>query len=165
MLDPPAIEFCCVGISATARLPSICELLLLAATVATFIARLYLRSESGGIGIFFNSRSTANSPAVLRSSLPLLTFLSTSFACVSFNTSLLRSGRSAPSGVVLRQSSILARQGSECACALCPDLIALQLGHPAVSALVMFSLCNRAPSNGTGVGGKGSICLASLSRV
>ena len=41
-------------VSATARLPSICELLLLAATVAAFIARLFLGSESGGIGMSCN---------------------------------------------------------------------------------------------------------------
>ena len=53
-----------------------------------------------------NSGGTANSPVVL----PMST-LSTSFASAPSNTSLLRSTRSAPSGVVLRDSSILARQG------------------------------------------------------
>ena len=43
------------------------------------------------------------------------------------------------------------------------QIIALQLGHPAavrkasMSVLVLLSLCTRAPSNGTGGGGNGSI--------
>ena len=53
ILDSLAIEFCCVGASATARLPSICELPLLAATVAACIARLFPESESGEIGRSF----------------------------------------------------------------------------------------------------------------
>ena len=40
ILDSSPIEFCCVGISATARRPSICVLPLLTAGVAAFIARL-----------------------------------------------------------------------------------------------------------------------------
>ena len=62
---------------------------------------------------------SANSPAVLPMSSLLLTFLSTSFASASFNTSLLRFRRSAPTGVVLRHSSVL-------------TLMALQPGRPAV---------------------------------
>ena len=108
-----AIEICCVDASSTARLPSVCELLLLAATVAAFIARLLLGSESGGLRMSFYSCGTVNSPAVLSITSLLLTFLSTSFASASFNTSLLRTRGSAPSGVVLRRSSILTRQGQE----------------------------------------------------
>ena len=52
-LAHPAIELCCVGVSATARLLSICELLLLPTAVAAFTARLFLGSESGGIGTSF----------------------------------------------------------------------------------------------------------------
>ena len=98
--------------SAAARLLSICELPLLATAVTAFIARLFLGSESDGIGTSFDSCG-ANSPAVLSISPLPQTFLSTSFESASFNTSLLRSGHSAPSGVVLRHSSILARQRSE----------------------------------------------------
>ena len=47
----------------------------------------------------FNSCGTAKSPAALPASSLLLMFLSTSFASASFNASLLRSRRSAPSGV------------------------------------------------------------------
>ena len=99
--------------SATARLLSICELPLLATAVTAFIARLFLGSESGGIGTSFDSCGAANSPAVLSISPLPQTFLSTAFASASFNTSLLRSGHFAPFGVVLRRSSILARQRSE----------------------------------------------------
>ena len=99
--------------SATARLLSICELPLLATAVTAFIARLFLGSESGGIGTSFDSCCAANSPAVLTISPLPQTFLSTAFASASLNTSLLRSGHFAPFGVVLRRSSILARQKSE----------------------------------------------------
>ena len=34
-----------------------------------------------------------------------------------------------------------------------------------MAVLVILSLCTRAPSNGTGGGGKGSICVAGLSTV
>ena len=74
ILDSPAIEFYCIGVPATARLPSIYDLLLLAATVAAFIARLFLGSESSGIDMSVNSYGTANSPAVLPISSLLLTF-------------------------------------------------------------------------------------------
>ena len=60
----------------------------------------------------FNSRGAANSPAVLPTSSLLLAFLSTPFAIASFNTSLLRSKRSDPSGVILRHSSIQTRHGT-----------------------------------------------------
>ena len=52
ILDPAAIEFCCVGVSATARKLSICE--LLATTVVASIARLFLGSGSDVIGMSFN---------------------------------------------------------------------------------------------------------------
>ena len=134
-----------------------------------FIARLFLGPESGGIGTSFDSCGAADSLAVLSISSLLRTFLSTSFAGASFNTSLLRSTRSAPYGVVLIHSSMLARQGSEWACARFPDLIALQPGHLAVvptSVQVILSLCTRAPSNGTGGGGgNGSICVTGLATV
>ena len=52
----------CVGVSATARLPSICELPLLAAAVAAFMTRLFLGSESSGIGTSFNSSGLAVLP-------------------------------------------------------------------------------------------------------
>ena len=87
--------------SATARLLSICELPLLATAVTAFIGRLFLGSESGGIGTSFDSRGAANSPAVLTISPLLQTFLSASFANASFNTSRRRSGHFAPFGVVL----------------------------------------------------------------
>ena len=63
----------------------------------------------------------------------------------------------------MRRSSILTRQGSEWLCARFPDLIASKPENPAevpkasMSVRVIFSLC-RAHSNGTGGGGKGSIC-------
>ena len=66
--------------SATARLPSICELPLLATAVTAFIARLGLESESGGIGTSSGSCGAANSPAVLPTSSLLLT-LSLYFFC------------------------------------------------------------------------------------
>ena len=40
ILDSSAIEFCCVGVSTTARLLSICELPLLATALAAFIAQV-----------------------------------------------------------------------------------------------------------------------------
>ena len=55
------------------RLPSICELPLLAAAAAAFMTRLFLGSESGGIGTSFNSCGAGNSPAVLLISSLLLT--------------------------------------------------------------------------------------------
>ena len=110
IVDSSAIEFCCTGVSATAELLCICEL---ATAVAAFIARLLLASEASGIGTSFNSCGAATSPAVFPTSFRRLAFLSTSCASASFHTSLLRSRRSAPSGVVLRHASILTRQGSE----------------------------------------------------
>ena len=106
ILDSSAIELCCVGVSATARLLSICELPLPTTAVAAFIARLFLGSESGGIGTSFDSCGIANSPAALPTSSLLLTFLSTPFAIASFNTSVLQALRD-PSGVVWRQTWIL----------------------------------------------------------
>ena len=124
------------------------------------------------IGTSFDSCGAVYSPAVFPTSSRLLAFLSTSFAIASFNTSLLRSRRSASSGVVLRHSSILARQESERTCARFQDLIPLQPGHPAVvpkvsmSVLVILSLYTKAPSTGTGGGGgNGSICVAGLPTV
>ena len=138
ILDPSAIEFCCVGVSATARLPSICELLLLAATVAAFIARLFLGSESSGLGMSFNSCVTSS---------PLLTFHSTSFQQLASPIWSCLETFLAPDVAGVRRSL----------CSLSRS-IALQPGHPAVvpkasmSVLVILSLCTRAPSNGTGGG-------------
>ena len=109
-LDSSAIELCCVGVSATARLLSIYELPVRNCS-RCFHCASFSRSESGGIGTSFDSCGIANSPAALPTSSLLLAFLSTSFAIASFNTSLLRSKRSDPSGVVVRHSSILTRQG------------------------------------------------------
>ena len=73
----------------------------------------------------------------------------------SFNTALLRSRRSAPSGVVLRRSSILTLRAYPAA-----------VRKASMSVLVLLSLCTQAPSNGTGGGGgNGSICVIGLSTV
>ena len=140
-----------------------CSQLLSLRSLHVFFSGL---SQAGSARLSFDSCGIVNSPAALPTSSLLLTFLSTSFAIASFNNSLPRSKRSDPSGVVLTHSLILTRQGSEWACARFPDLIAFQPGHPAVvsegfDVCPGDSLCT--PSNGTGGGGNGSICVTGLS--
>ena len=59
ILESSVVEFCCVDVSACAQHSSICELPLLAAAVADFMTRLFLGSESCGIGMSFKSCGAA----------------------------------------------------------------------------------------------------------
>ena len=68
ILDPSAIELCCVSVFA------IWELLLLTLAAAASTARPYLGSGSGGIGMSFNFCGSDNSLAVFPISSLLLAF-------------------------------------------------------------------------------------------